>query len=445
MASDKIPWRIYLRVAAIGVFLWLFTFSLFQDRWYVTSFTALMIAVLLSIELARNTQKHKRELKALLEAIRQKAYNDDGLPISEKGSYRETFSLILSEMKNARIEKEAHYQYLNHIVSHVQIALLCFDENGRIDLFNESAASLLGIGKPDNIRQLRRVDGALERVFMLVKESGKESMRIHLQDEVVPLVFYASTFRMLDHFYCLVSIHNIKAELDAQEMESWKKLIRVLTHEIMNSVTPVKSLTRALRNNLEKEDEAESAELNATGRGEVIEALKAIEGRSSGLLRFVDLYRSITRLPEPELSLFKAVDIVRNVVALLKPDFQKDGIKINSSHDGSEAMIHADYDMIQQVLINLLLNAQEAVKDKENPLVSILSGKQNGRTFIELSDNGCGISVEDADQIFIPFFTTRKNGSGIGLSLSRQIMQLHKAHISFESREDEGSRFWLRF
>ena len=139
------------------------------------------------------------------------------------------------------------------------------------------------------------------------------------------------------------------------------------------------------------------------------------------------------------------MDIVRNVVALLKPDFQKDEIKIISSHDGNEAMINADYDMIQQVLINLLLNAQEAVKGKKNPLIKILSGKQNGRTYIELSDNGCGISVEDADQIFIPFFTTRKNGSGIGLSLSRQIMQLHKANISFESREGEGSRFWLRF
>ena len=442
MASNSNSIRIYLRISLIVVMLLGFSFSLAQDKWYVTSGAFLLAAIVLSVELATYTRKHLRELQNLLEAIRQNAYNDQYVPESNDPLYRSAFAGILEEMKNARIEKQSHYEYLQQVISHARVAMICFDEKQQIDLFNAEAEQLLGMSKPDNLRQLNRAGSGLEELMLRLRESGKEHYRLNRGGMPVPLVLYAGRFRILQKEYCLVSLHDIKSEMEAQETESWKKLIRVLTHEIMNSVTPVKSLTSALRQNIEKHPDTVK---NSEEGAEIAEGLQIIEERSNGLLRFVDLYRSITRLPEPEWTEFKVHDILKNIVVLMKPGLEASNIGLEISYDAKIPMLVADYDMIQQVLINLLQNASEALAGQENAQIKLHAGSRKGRAFISVIDNGPGVRSEDEEMIFIPFFTTRKNGNGIGLSLSRQIMQLHKGSLSFENLPQAGARFVLQF
>jgi signal transduction histidine kinase len=248
----------------------------------------------------------------------------------------------------------------------------------------------------------------------------------------------------------LVSLTNIRSELEETEMEAWQKMIRILTHEIMNSITPISSLASTLTDMINTSQSSLSQESETSLDHESIEdirkALKTIHKRSKGLLNFVGAYRNLTLIPKPQFEFFSIKELFSRIERLMKPRFEEEGIFFDSKVEPQSLELTADPELIEQVILNLLLNAIDGVKGTVKPEIKLTAGMgDRGQTWIEVCDNGRGIMPEALEKIFIPFFTTKKNGSGIGLSLARQIMRLHGGTINSESNVDQGAIFRLGF
>lgn len=281
-----------------------------------------------------------------------------------------------------------------------------------------------------------------------MRAGDKMLIKLVANNELLHLSVYATEFRMRGEEFLLVSLQNITSELEEKEIESWQKLIRVLTHEIMNSITPISSLASTVRDMLltENDQEPKLRQLDDEDIDNIQQALTTIQSRGQGLLNFVETYRSLTRIPRPNFRYFAIKELFDRIRILMKPKMEKYNINCSLTVYPDQLMVTADPDLLEQVFINLLLNAIGAVKDKTDPEIKVsASVHANGRLSIAFYDNGYGITPDILDKIFMPFFTSRKDGSGIGLSLSRQIMHLHKGSISVQSVPGEGTVFKLMF
>jgi signal transduction histidine kinase len=344
---------------------------------------------------------------------------------------------------------EVQARYLNAVIQHVGIGLLAYRPDGKLVLINDASKKILKVAGLSEITSLRPAFPELVDTLLSLKNGDKKLVKFQSESETGYLSIFARTFLLRQESYTLVSIQNIQAELEEKEMEAWQNLIKVLTHEIMNSMTPISSMTATLLDMLSAREESEALAGGKIGREEteeVVEALKTIHRRSQGLMSFVDSYRNMTLIPKPKFRLLSLSDFFRRVEQLMNPKVAGNGIVFCWSVEPETLELTADPDLMEQVLINLLLNAIDAVAGRENPRVTLLAFlSPDGKITITVEDNGIGIVEEALGKIFIPFFTTKKNGSGIGLSLSRQILRLHNATISAKSKPDEGSLFTLRF
>lgn len=439
--------KIILRILIIGAFMFLFTYSIQQDKWYMTSITTFFMSLILMAELIWYLHKSQRRLSNLILAVKQKDFTGSFKGISKQGSSKLdlAFQEIMDEFNNISIEKEVHYQYLLTIVEHVNIALICFDTSGNIEFFNKEAKSLLDVRNLRVLDDLDKVDQNLKESIKHISPGKSQLIRLKKNDELLQLSLSGTKFKLKDKLFYLVSLSNIKSELAEQELISWKKLIKILRHEIMNSITPITSLSSAinkmLRENISREKDI--AFLKMEDLEDLQESTETIEKRSKGLLKFVDVYRDLTKIPDPTFHEIDVRSLINHITRLLQSELT--GIHIETNLPDEEINIIADQDMIEQVLINLIINAKEALTDIEDSLIIINTGIDKDRVFINIRDNGRGISDEDIDQIFVPFFTTKEQGSGIGLSISKQIMQLHKGSIDVTSKPGEGAAFKLWF
>ena len=259
------------------------------------------------------------------------------------------------------------------------------------------------------------------------------------------LAIYTTEFRLRGRALILASIQNIQSELEEQEMEAWQKLIRVLTHEIMNSMTPISSLAKTIEEWLREMGVGQNDQ-QSTDMQEIQEAITTIQKRSDGLIHFVESYRKLTRIPQPNFQLVKVSELFRRVVQLMEKGLAEKEIRINQSIEPEDLTVMADVELIEQVLINLFKNAIDALSKQKKGEITLAGEKdQRGRVIISLSDNGPGIVQEAREKIFVPFFTTKKSGSGIGLSLSRQIMRQHRGGITVTSDPNNETKFKLIF
>jgi two-component system, NtrC family, nitrogen regulation sensor histidine kinase NtrY len=263
----------------------------------------------------------------------------------------------------------------------------------------------------------------------------------------VLLTLQATELRIRGGHVKLITLQNIQTELQKQELEAWQNLTRVLRHEIMNSITPISSLTSTLREILDYDliKKEFHYELKAEGAEDLREGLATIEGRSKGLIKFIDAYREYTSVPQPKLKTILLKDLIEKVTQLLKPEIKKTAIQFVSSCESEYLTIQADTEMIEQVLINLVKNAMEAVENSAQSKITLTGLFIDNAITIEVTDNGPGIIPEAIERIFVPFFTTKKTGSGIGLALSRQIMQMHNGTLTVQSEPDVQTTFTLRF
>ncbi|MBS1553845.1 MAG: GHKL domain-containing protein [Bacteroidetes bacterium] len=351
-----------------------------------------------------------------------------------------------NKVKQARKEKDSEYQFFKNIVQHVGIGILTFKKDGAIQIINNAAKRLLRVDRVEHINELREASDALVDAFLKLKTGGRELVRLKAGDETVQLSVFAIELTLRGEEVKLISMNNIQSELEEKEMEAWQNLVRVLTHEIMNSVTPISSLAGIVEEELGKKLNSEEVVLKKDEAEDMHLSVQTISKRSEGLIKFVKEFRSLTHIPKPKLMQVAVKPLLEELALLHRKELADNGIGISVSTDPETMVVMADKMLVEQVLINLIKNAIQAFGEKtDRQIVMTAYQNETGNVLISVKDNGTGIEPEALEKIFIPFFSTKKTGSGIGLSLSRQIMRQHEGNISVKSELGEGTEFILRF
>ena len=443
--------QIVLRVLLL-VITFIIGFIVYSDSaYFVSSIILLALFVLQLIALIRYTEQTNRKLTKLFESIRHtdftNRFTDNELGRSFEDLNKE-FNLVIDAFNKNKTEKEEHFNYLLTVIQHVSIGIIVFKRDGTVDVYNNAVKKLLQVNTLRKIDNLKSISEELPEVLLNMRAGDKELVKLFVDDELVQLSIYATQFKMRGEEFLLVSFQDINPELEQKEIDSWQKLIRVLTHEIMNSITPITSLASTVSDILEetKKNNPPRKKVDIEAFDDVSHAITTIEKRSRGLLNFVEIYRNLTRIPKPNFRYFEVEELINRAFELLAAKFEEFNIKTSIKILPQDLKILADPDLIDQVLINLLLNAIDASKEVPKPQITInASLNLNNRITIEIVDNGNGIKQDIMDKIFMPFFTSKKTGSGIGLSLSRQIMQMHKGSVTVRSKQDEGAIFTMVF
>jgi len=417
--------------------------------------TPLLLFFLLGVQifsLLKYIDKSNQEFISFFDSIKYDDINNIYSTTSKNSAVNrlnQEFNKVVKKFQIIRKEKEAEYQYLKNIVQHVGIGLITFKkDSGEVQIINTAAKKLLEISKIENIRELKPTSDHLVDIFSRLKTGGRDLVKLEIGGEIIQLAVYAIELTLTGNEYKLVSIQNIQNELEEKEMEAWQNLVRVLTHEIMNSITPIQSLAATVQDEL-------NAQLanNQTIKGipdEEIEdihiAVQTIQKRSEGLIRFVQDFRNLTRTPKPKITTNKIRELLDQIVVLMQNEIDKNGITLSVEVIPEDITFNVDKELIEQVLINLVKNAVQSFDEQDKKTIQLKAFKTDkGRPIISVIDNGSGIDEEALQKIFIPFFTTKKKGSGIGLSLSRQIMRQHQGTLSVKSKPDIGTEFSLKF
>jgi signal transduction histidine kinase len=396
-------------------------------------------------------ERTNRDLTRFLQAIRyedlSQTYSNSGIG-SSYSDLKTAFTEVLDAFRRARAEKEEHYRYLQTVVQHVGIGLICFRPDGGVTLMNTAAERILRSGQLRNLADLRDFSETLVDTLARLGPGEKALVKVEDRDELLQLMVYATELRIQDQRFTLVSIQNIQSELEEKETEAWQNLIRVLTHEIMNSITPIASLATTVNGLLSGETDGNRAAdtfPNETLQ-DVRDAVRTIQKRSEGLLHFVDTYRQLTRIPKPVFKIIRIEDLFSWLQQLMRVEMTAKSIEFRFSVQPTSLELTADPDLIEHALINLLTNAIQALNGWPDARIELSARLDaRGRVLVQVKDNGPGILEEVQERIFIPFFTTKQDGSGIGLSLCRQIMRLHNGTIGVQSNPGEETVFTLRF
>jgi nitrogen fixation/metabolism regulation signal transduction histidine kinase len=369
---------------------------------------------------------------------------------SSFGKLKQSFNEVIKNFQAVKAEKEESYFYLQTVIQHIGIALIAFRKDGTVEMINNATKKLFRINSLGNVSELKNVSPGLAEKLLSIKHGQNTLLRIQDKDDILQLAIYATEFTIHNRTIILTSIKNIQAELEEKEMESWQKLIRVLTHEIMNSITPISSLSSTvtliiddLKQSL-KEKNADEELLDSVV--DVENAFRTIHKRTDGLLHFVNTYRNLTTVPRPQLTIFSVRSLFENIKGLHDEQLTLKNIRCEIDVHPQSLELTADEKLIEQVLINLLKNAMQSLTEKEDARI-ILKGfiNKRGRVTLQVIDNGGGILPDVMDKIFIPFFTTKADGSGIGLSLSKQIMRKHGGNLSAWSDPNKETIFTLTF
>ena len=450
MVFKRYRFIIIIQVLCIAATTLAFFWTTQQEYMLITSSSLILLWVIQIIYLIWYLQKINRDLLKFIIALR---YDDVSISFNKdknidpyfKNLYEE-LNTIISEISTVRSDKESEHQYFQNTVKHINTGIIAFDEKGKVEICNNSALTLLNLSNLNNIIDTEKTQIGLSNTFKNIKTGTTKLLKLVIENDIIQLSIKAADFKIKDRKIKLISLQNIKTEIDQSEVDAWQKLIRVLTHEIMNSVSPIKLLSGSLIEMFEENNKIKTIHEidNETIENSVL-GLKTIRKRSDGLSNFVETYKSLTQIPKAKFSEFKVCHLFNHINTLLINDLQQKSINFEFNCNPEELVLYADEKLVEQVLINLIKNASEAVLNSNNAKIVLEAILENELVQIKVKDNGPGISTEVLDNIFIPFFTTKEKGSGIGLSLSRQIMLLHGGNISVKSDPDKETVFTLTF
>jgi nitrogen fixation/metabolism regulation signal transduction histidine kinase len=391
-----------------------------------------------------------RKIRFFFDSVR----NDDSslsFSVDEKNhSVREIYksmNRVNQQIQHLKIENRNQEQYFQILLEHLGAGIITYNNNGHIIHANSSAKRLLSTDVLTHLQQIERIDHKLFETINNIKPYDRRLIAITTENGEIQLSLKATSLKTKESELVILSIQDIKSELDEKEIESWMKLIRVLMHEIMNSITPITSLSESLSNIYSNEgDPVLPDQVTTKTIATTLQGLNVIKEQGRGLMSFVESYRKLTRLPEPEKKFFKVADLMSRVQILYSSLDKSDKINLSFSLKESDLEIFADQNLISQVLINLIKNALEANENNPNGNILITAGlNSDHRPEICVVDNGPGITEDNLDEIFVPFFTTRQNGSGIGLSISKQIMRVHGGNLKVRSVPHKETVFCLSF
>jgi len=432
----------FLTVASGGV-----TTFFFMEKNLPVGFFCLIITAFLFYYTIESVFKIFKDVDDFIEAVRYRDFskrypeNDDS-----KNQFYHGFNTITDTFLALSREKETQQQYLKRMLEVVNTGILSYNTETMETLWmNDALKTMFTIPHIKNIRWLEKRNKSLYDALIDIPLGSSRLITINTGNRAVKTLTNASTFQTGGKTYRLIVFHNISATLEEIEAGAWKGLLDVMTHEIMNSVAPVSSLADTTKRRIEN-IRAEMGKAVHPHFDDIESAMETIHRRSDGLLRFADSYRSLSKTIVPEIHPVNLYELLSAVCRLMVPSLQQKGILTEIKTDFPDVVANIDRGLIEQVLINFITNATYAVKNKPEARIILFSGiTPDGEPYLTVADNGCGIPLENRDKIFIPFFSTKKNGSGIGLSLSREIVKLHKGQLQIQSRVGEGSAFTVLF
>ena len=447
MQIKKYEWWIILRVMFLFITLLVTSYILVSGR-YNFLFLLIPLLVYQVMEFIQFQRKAQKELNQFVEAVHYRDFSthfDVKHAPAELQPMREGFNEINTTFKVISKEKETQYQYLQKILELVDTGILSYEiATGNVVWMNESLKKMLQLPYLKNVQSLNRRYADIYEIVEQLLPGEHKIVKVHLERESFKVFLSATAFQIDGNKYKLVAFQNVNEALDETESGAWQRLLSVMTHEIMNSIAPISSLANTMKTRLQNRDMTEGENDNTLEDLEI--GIDTIKRRSEGLLKFAETYRNLNKITTLNLQQVYIRELFGNIHQLMQPTFAQKNIELEIILRNPKLSLQADASLLEQVLINLVVNAIEAVKEKEDAKI-ILSADQssNGKIILKIADNGQGIPEEMMDKIFIPFFSTKKQGSGIGLSLCKQIIILHRGIIQVQSVVGQGTVVALQF
>jgi len=419
------------------------------ENLYIYEIIVVPIIIYQVVDFFRFHEKAQKEVEQFVESVHYRdfsRYFDVKHAPQELQTLRKGFNDINTTLKVISKEKETQYQYLQKILELVDTGILSYEmESGEVVWMNESLKKILQVPYLKTIHSLSKRDWELYHEIMSLPLGESLVATAHQEKNAFKVLLSATAFQTEGKKYKLIAFQNVSEALDETESKAWQRLLNVMTHEIMNSVAPISSLSDTLKNMLNSSRDNVAPE-NRAGFEDLELGIDTIKRRSEGLLKFAETYRNLNKITTLNLKKVYVRDLFENMHNLMEPTLDQKNIEMEIILKDPDLTLDADPNLLEQVLINLIVNAIEAVKEKQHPRIMLSASNITGKkTNISVSDNGSGMPEELVDKIFIPFFSTKKTGSGIGLSLCKQIMMLHKGSIHVQSKVGEGTAFVLQF
>jgi two-component system, NtrC family, nitrogen regulation sensor histidine kinase NtrY len=441
---------VIIRVILLAVSLAVLGFIFGKQGLLVNHFIVGCVIVAQVVDLIHYVNRTNRDLLRLFNSLEHGDFAvtfQQGFREKSFKDLEESFNRIVEVYKKVKIEKEAQYHLLNTIVSNVNAGIIAMTDEGEILLMNPACERILALRSVKAWSDVSNESPDFYHAVELIGPHGRKLIEAKSDGYNRILSVDVTATTLLGRKHRIIIVQDINNEIEQKEFEAWNKLIRILTHEIMNSVTPVSSLTETTRMLLE--DHAgrpkKAAELKDETISDILFSLKTIQKRSDGMLDFADAYRAFSRVPSPVLAAVNVKDLLDSVARLMKEELVRKNIRIEVLIDPGVTTFSVDGALIEQVLINLVTNSIHALRDRDYRLITIKAWNEIAKVVVEVYDNGHGIPEKELSHIFVPFYSTRKDGSGIGLSLSKQIMSLHGGTIRVSSKPEEGTSFFLNF
>jgi two-component system, NtrC family, nitrogen regulation sensor histidine kinase NtrY len=440
--------KVALRQFGICFFGCLTGYLIFDSPYWMSGIWTGLITAALFYETVTFVDQSERKLTSFLQALNQNDFSITFCENTESNDYdlHRAFNQLNETFKVLRSEKESQHQLLQVIVSTAAVPMICYEEGTEeVNLINDAAKTLFGIPFLQKLKALWRADPILPSFIREIEDGEKQSLKLVLSGKQFVLSVTSRHLVFKGKNLKLVAFHDVSSEMAMKEAETWQKLLRVLTHEISNSAIPLSSLSSFIYEMM-REVEGEVRKLSAEEKDDVMTSLKTIEQRSRSLREFVTNFRTVNNVPEPDLQRISVKGLVDEICSLFRKEMEKENIRFCVPVFTEQYTVLADKNLTMQVMINVVKNAIESMSNmKQFKTISIKAEKVGRYLNLSVYDTGCGIAKDDIDQIFIPFYSTKKGGSGIGLSISQQIMQKQKGDISVRSEPGKGTEFILTF
>lgn len=440
MRLNRFKIRIIIQSVLIAFSGFFAVYSFQSAQLWITRVSFIILWVFLVANLIRYISLTNRSISSFLDSLKYL----DNVYLEDKGdrSLRDlnlSFNEIINVVKETERKTEAQSVYLKSILEHIGTGLISYDGKAKIKLINKAAIQLLRTPGLSCIDNLKALDKRLPEKILRMNPGDSLLLTLLIEGELTRLIFRKAEMKIMGEDLNILSIQDIRSQLEEEELETWKNLISILRHEIMNSVAPLNSLGLSLQKITEKA----KTRLETDEYTMLKEGLEAISRRSDGLMNFVQVYRTLTSLPKPACRAFPVSRLINKTIPLFTSEFEKRKIVFKTEVSDSLS-VRADFDLISQIIINLLKNSMEAITHEKGEIRITASELEGNYVKISVQDNGAGINEEDRAKVFLPFYTTKEEGSGIGLSLARQIMRMHKGNIEVKSEAGKGSVFSIK-
>lgn len=434
------------RLGAVIFLSALLVLSLLNWKIYYTSFILLATLVVVIIEFFRFITITNQKLTQFLISLKYQDFSTTRISYKDQSfqELNDAFSLVTDEFRRLKEQQAFDNLLLQQILEQIPVGIICAEESGNILFYNRAALDMLKTEHLVNLEYLGKSNPAVQKLFSFITEEQNEKENFFRTIDNIAILFKTNTFNFGKNKYKIFSLHNINNEMEMLEIESWQKLIRVITHEIMNSITPITSLATTLediaQDAVQKKKTITDDDLNDTLLG-----LKTIRHRGEALLNFVENYRMLAKIPPPTKKQIMIQHLFERLQLLVTSNLLEKKVDLEIKLDNETLAVYVDVGQVEQGLINLLKNAAEAVSGKSDGKIVLSAFAEKEKVILTVADNGSGIPEQYLDKIFIPFYTTKEKGSGIGLTLTRQLIVNNGGFISVRTKAGVGTEFKIMF